>query len=324
MFITPNTRIIDQWREKQNGLQQLNDIANSLISAPTQKRDNLEKKYLDFIYSYTFDSLFGGLIVKKDELYYKSIITNLYWCELLINAGHTFCHGDILFVGKQILINLIQQLSNGQNETIKSERYFELNGLPNFFLEEDLKKVLNKKELALLSALTSTKNSDILFSYNCSLNEAAQEAKIHHKEAQIIEFNLKAKLQKIDNQKNIFVENKITNHFDFNCEVIISFANISNTLHTDEIFHIAKNLFMTLCMLTKNRTLNRSSHISLLYSALRLMEIEPDKDLSSKINELVFKLPNISNEKTLDERIVIQKRYIHKFLNISTSTNYQK
>ena len=89
MLISPHTSLLQQWKQKQHLLAQLQAIANSPITASPLQREDLQRHFTDFIYTQTFDSLFGGLLVmaennqgentgsdRSEILYHKPIITS--------------------------------------------------------------------------------------------------------------------------------------------------------------------------------------------------------------------------------------------------------
>jgi len=234
MLFTPTTSLVNQSKEKQNCLRQLQDIANLPVTASTKKRDCLEQEYLRFIYQQTFDSLFGGLIVAKNDLYYKPIITNLYLSELLITAGQVFCQGELLYVGKRTLDNSINILSEDDNNLPRSENYFDQNNLACYFSSEEINNLLDEKELSLFSALTSFKDASIIMSYIYPLSDAAEKINMHHKEAQIIEFNFRKKLAAYSTKRKKLVARKIDTDPNF-IELLV--ASLGNIINLSEINH---------------------------------------------------------------------------------------
>jgi len=234
MLIDPNANQLNQCKQKQDYLKKLHRIKNIPVTESTKERDQLEQECLDYIYEKTFDSLFGGLIVEKNNLYYKPIITNLYLCELLVTAGCVFCQGEFLYVGKQILDNVINTLSECSERSVKSENYFEQKHLPCYFNKNKIIVLLDEKESQLLFALTSSnKDPGILISYVCSLTEAAEKINMHYKQAQIIEFNFRKKLVSFGKKSKLFEAQKIEDDFNFNRLLLTSLKNIIGLVEVD-------------------------------------------------------------------------------------------
>jgi len=234
MLLTPSSSLLNQWQEKQACLQQLQQVSASTITASTKKRDSLEQTYLSFVYQNSFDPLFGGLIVQKNDLYFKPIITNLYLSEILITAGHILCQGKLLYVGQSSLNNALDKLLVFSSFFEVSENYFSQTNLPCYLSSDEINQLLDEKERALFSALSFSNGSGTIVSYKCSLINAAKKIDMHYKEAQILEFGFREKLKTHRLNSNNGTTNKIASEgetrIEFKDRLITSLESVIKLL----------------------------------------------------------------------------------------------
>ena len=246
MLFTPSSCLSNQWKEKQACLQQLQRISTSPITASTNKRDSLEQAYLSYVYQNSFDPLFGGLIVQKNDLYFKPIITNLYLSEIFTTAGQVLCQGKLLYVGRSSLKNTLEDLSVFSSFSEVSESYFNQTNLPCYLSSQEINKLLDERERTLFSALTFSDGEGMIVSYKCSLINAAEKIDMHYKEAQVLEFSFREKLKTYRLNSNgattMQIANEEETRIEFKKQLIAPLENVIKLLDVNRDQNIIQKI----------------------------------------------------------------------------------
>ncbi len=327
MFLTPNSNFCTQWTESQQVLEELHQIAHQSITAPPQRRDQLQASFIALIYQQDFDSLYGGLIIQKESMtdnqpsvvFYKPIIANLFIAELLLTADQVFYHGELSFVGKQALQNVISLISQPNQSLLQYQEYFLKSELACFFNKETLEQRLTARDKQLLLALTSnvdssTDGEDNLMCYKLSIREAAENIGMHYKEAQIIENNIRLKLTNKQIQKASKNLEQLSNVIEINCQFIITLGRYLTNQYDEDNWLLAKQLFQTIDDKINTTNHTRNDLINLIYSGIVLLQVNFDLELLDTIKRLLQQINNLPQIPKNDEKMIQQESFIAVFI----------
>ncbi len=322
-----HTSQLELWQQKQNLLDQLLQIANISITSTSRRRERLEKQFTDFIFQQPKDSLYGGFLSKRadkpetysSDLFHKPLITNIYLSELLLAADQVFYRGYFSFIAKQIVEDLIGQISDSGSMIIEINQYFEYKKLACFFSHATLKDLLNDKENQLLLALTSpdsaqNNNMDgFLISYTRSLRDASAKIDMHYKEAQIVEFGLLDKLRKKGKKELVFFTSELQEYFAVNCEILVLLSKSLLNDYQPSTAMLTKNIFHGLYKRLTNSSKNRRSLVNLIYAGIILLQVEFDLELVATVDRLTLQLSEQPNTEEQCEKSKIQEIVITLF-----------
>ena len=327
MLIFPHTSQLDQWQQKQNLLNQLHEIANISVTSTSHRRERLEKQFTDFIFQQTKDSLYGGFLSKRvdeqgascGEFFHKPLITNIYLSELLLAADQVFYRGYFSFIAKQIIEDLVRQISDSGSRVIEMNQYSEYKKLACFFSHATLKDLLNDKENQLLLALTSPDSGKsinvdgVLISYTRSLRDASANINMHYKEAQIVEFSLLDKLRKNGKKEMGVSTSPLQEYFTVNCELLVLLSKHLLIDYQSSTARLTKEIFHRLYKRFTSDSENRRSLVNLIYAGIMLLQVEFDLELVATVDRLTLQLSEQPNTEVPSEKPRMQEIIITLF-----------
>ncbi len=244
------------WLEKQRYLLKLYQLSHASILDDQSTRDRFEQQMVSFIYGNDFDAINGGIILKSHnplppltakelqkqtndkvinsadstalkEEYCKPLALNILLTELLTCTDQVLYNGLFSITASrqmQFLFNcLFDHVPAPQNE------------LSCYFSLDSLSLILDKNELALMTALIADSlaslrdvddkeknclninNNGLLVCYHRTLSDAADYINMPYKQAQIIEFQALQKLSRhlSNTHKSLNTDNAlmITNYY---------------------------------------------------------------------------------------------------------------
>ena len=281
MLIDPNAC---QWQQKKKILDELYQISDLPVTAPTADRDKLKSGFLDYIFEQSFDALHGGLMLRdaaslsKMELFYKPIATNIIVCECLIAAALVFYEGEFLLIAEKIISMFCERLES-ENYYLLNDISFTQKELTSNFSSQDIQRILDKDEIALLDALRNngafSNVQPVSIEYHCSLKNAAEKIDMHYKQAQIVEHSLLEKL------KSNTVRNKIskystllTNPLDINCDMIVTLTNFTLYSPRSNKFAIAEKIYKQVFRQTNQQELQFFELCNLIHAGIILLQLD--------------------------------------------------
>jgi len=321
MLISTKQNTHTLWQQKQDLFDQLGLLANLSIFDEPQEKEALKTKLLEFIYSHSFDPIYGGLLINRENnghketltKYYKPLLINLYLHEIFMAADQVFYDGELNHQGRLIFRYLIARL---ENKEIEFDRYDEIKNIDNYFSYEQINNQLNDKEKKLFIALISEdKHSDngYLFCYKRSLKEASNSINMEYKQAQILDFSIKEKLKAIEDKENSSTKIKIQDSFSTKCELIISLVSHGLSEFNKKQEKLLFNLFEGLYIEIKEDN-NYKKLIDLITSGIYLLQLNFDLKILSKLDKLIivfYKNNNVSEKSNRDNlRIALLDQFI--------------
>jgi len=250
----------------------LEKFANLSILDSTDERDRYLDDSLQFVLESCIDTVNGGFYIQEGSQYRYSALNNAVFACWLLTAGRALYSGELIQYGKLMIESVEKHFWNNETTSFHQSFNFELTSAPFILQKSDLKSELTDDEFKLLEGYLNSKIESELV--NCQfknrLVDAAKFSDLFLKQAQILDGNLRLKLQKMSADS-------------------FGRASISGELSSEELTQVFSCMSQSLLWHQRDLTLdNYESVVELVVSSLD-SKIETFESTQQQI-QIVFSL----------------------------------
>lgn len=300
----------------------LEDFSQLSLFEPQDKRDKFLNDCHLLVNGLCKDSISGGCYqIEKNEVK-LSLSYNLLLADFLQAASQTFFDGELNYAANQIFTSLFQFLTQAGSNLLVDEMSFLKVEAPFIIDGELLLAKLDLLEINLLASLLGCgkfcSKQVYWINYKSNLRDAAEEAKIHFKQAQILEESINDKLKLLVAQK--YKSSNVTPlvKLALNAQVLSALVDAELKGHTFSYQHIIEPVKLALHDALIQQQLGNTSIIEISYAMLNYSQLSFDNDLVDLVVQKISCLDNgehySQREKNILSKVIVMLNQLSPYL----------
>lgn len=283
----------------------LRQIARLPITESTDYRDEVEQIALSFIHEQWIDAARGGFYHLSHQLFQFSCYQNTLVARALLNVDRVTLNGELRYAAINILNNLVIRHFDLNRERLFGDVIFPLHDSPICFSEELLSEIFSNQEFRLfveLAANSLTTKDEVryyLSRFSTSLKQAAEDAKMEYKQAQILDSLIRHKLAEIADQ-NYKIGNKAIASGE-QAEVLVTLTQAVVYGSAEQFSQTAQKIANCLINELQSDEIFSEAVINLCYALVVYNQIKFDFELINQVTKQLLLWLDGSDEGTYEQ-----------------------
>ncbi|MCW9017835.1 MAG: hypothetical protein OQJ89_12770, partial [Kangiellaceae bacterium] len=253
-----------------------------------------------------------GSAIDEPKMVYSSSYNAVFSCWLLC-AAKALCNGDLSHYGKLIIEALDRNMWDAEGNSFIKQKEYQINSLPFYIHKDKISNYFPEDENRLLNAYVGSHSKEpqgyVNMHFKVLLKDAAIQAKMSIKQAQIIDESLRQKIQQINQGYYCEVQGEIADKEQqvliFSCmtQALLWYPREINFSHYQSLKNKLREY------VDSSNEVSAQFLVQLCYALAETMQLDNDKQLLAQVHE---RIESIEWDKDTERLTHLSKAQLYK------------